>query len=869
MRLLLLIGLVMLGTPALACDSKPLKGYKGPCELDGWMGFSQRYFYTRPRHSEEGYKRWDLETGKVVAEGLTHEQAQNTPPEVLRYEYTRERKDDYLVLAEARDKPIALLAGRIGKTNEELIVYDLEKGEVIGTYDSNKNRRHDRYGRLQISPDGRYYTYQSYVRDAATGKGIAHIPITVEYAPDMVAAFGQNDRYRPTVIQRRATDSPDTTLASWKTPFLDNQGLYPVDEDRAWVFLRHYQKFGSDHSKVAHSSTGVLYLVNFSQGDVERRILFDAGESAYERELRDYMAAKFRYARDRFEDQVRALKTPPMYLLKESSSPKPGAVTLDGDRYLALQAAGRTLVYDLEANQPVGMFYSTIYKQYPDGNYGGPGVLMTQGLGPSPVKGSLSPFTAIWLPDSQTFLAQLHDTVYEFTPDGRHTGKTFKGKQALGYLGNRQVVTVDRKSRNNRFTLENLAVHDLDTGKQVRRLLKKTVDYSPLWLSVNGRYAVVARKKDEWLVIDTSSGDEITELDASSRALKLAHNGVVNMDDGTYRDFATLTDQKLAWAYKRDYRFLRFQGQYIVSYSEGKGIEVFDLGANRYITPIAIDTGMYQAASEYVYVPARNEVAVVASGGVATYGKFDDSGTPLPANAHLGGKRATGYLLDLDALSLSPIMVTALPWEDPLVAMKEAARAQKEREEEQRQRQAQARQQQLLAQEEALMANVDALVAQTPELDRLALFYPDGPIGPYVSDARKAQALVDYMKLWERPNYHSNTYGLIDVPFQFIEDMLPLMPTSYASQARSVMHQVRERQLTQQRLIERQAGWEKLKQAMSAEIQRSVNARPQQLESRDPVYEYQKKMMLEGKSNRPPCSSHNPCGPGDMFRAYD
>ena len=113
------------------CPSKAMQGYEGPCEVYGTMGAANRYFYTSTRRHflDRTYKKWDLETGQVVADNLSHRETLGIPKELQRYTYPQE--GELIVLAEARDIPIAVIAGEFAGEKSELMVVDLSKKKII------------------------------------------------------------------------------------------------------------------------------------------------------------------------------------------------------------------------------------------------------------------------------------------------------------------------------------------------------------------------------------------------------------------------------------------------------------------------------------------------------------------------------------------------------------------------------------------------------------------------------------------------------------------------------------------------------------------------------------------------------------------
>ena len=660
--------------------------------------------------------------------------------------------------------------------------------------------------------------------DFASFPPIANAGITVRTATDARARYllqkygGANDLSRIT-YRREEADGRTTLLKGW---FTINDGFYPVDHKTAWVFQHHDNDRDSDGAvNSVDSKVGALYLVDLDTGNRLRTIIFDKRDSPAEQRLREYIDLKLQYAREQFTAQVARLQSPEIFLLRPDNAVLLDTIFALDERLLEMRSADRVIVYDTIDRRPVSISHNpswiwTINSKYaPEKTY-----RIRAGLGTSP---------------------QLSDQA-----------SPIKGKFLIGRLTGSLVVVADNKG-NGEF--DDIEIWDTVRSARLRKLHGGKIRQ---WkISDSGRYLYIHGGGKHY-VYDTDSGDQVIKQEVP---LILAADGMINTSTADYTPFATMQPVKLAWKPGKDYRYKRFQGQYILSVARGQGIEVFDISANRYLTPMPLDPGLHDLNDStafrgmtMAYFPARNQLAVAMAGGVTGF-----------ASKQTQGKSASGYLLDLTTYDLEPINVNALPWEDPLLALREGSRENDRIEEERRREAALTRERQIRLQEEALMAQVEEEVSKYPAERQLALFLPEGPLGPYVGNERKARALEKHMAWWAQPNHHSNSYGLEGVPFAFLEDILPHLSEPWAAQVRSVLPGVRFRQLEDAKKLEQHMAVERMKENF-AQALRNYRAPPGAPSTLDRIHDYQRQHYLYGKAARDACSAANPCGPGNQFR---
>lgn len=315
----------------------------------------------------------------------------------------------------------------------------------------------------------------------------------------------------------------------------------------------------------------------------------------------------------------------------------------------------------------------------------------------------------------------------------------------------------------------------------------------------------------------------------------------------------------LTWNAKRKYDYLRIQDSYILTYAKDLGTEVFDIANNRYVTPMPLPL---QPNGDFLYLPKSNTLLAIDKLGRALYAGSGSAGSYKVA-LERNYKHVSGYSFDLDTFDLSPVMVNALAWEDPVVAYRERSRsalfAKREAEEAARVKAQRAREARLAKQEAALLAQVQDQIDAWPASERIELFYPTSPISAYISDKRRAQALAEHMDLWGGPEKRSPSFGLIRVPFYFIEDMIPHLPPEKADQARKVLPDVRERQLAMQKQIEEEEAikqmWSNLRMAISG--YKAPAGVPSTLERQR---NYSREHNLYKQSAYDACKSNSACG---------
>ncbi len=827
--------LSMISFKSLACGAnEPMRGYQGPCEIkEGRMSPDRRFFYTQA-YGSNVIKKWDLESGMVIKE-LSSFPRGIEEDDLLR-QYPRKKGDWFFVLAEARDKNVAMISGRIGKTEAAHILYDFDTNQVLWKsalpmpptdeeleeFRKRGSSMADNYHKAQVSPDASQFSAENSLFTLESGRSVSlNHRATVMFTPTVDAAF-RISMGKFAQLDKANFNNALKRYQGWFTPYGNDYaaGFYPLDEKTMWVFHKHSgrdprQVMESEQSKVAG-----LYLLDLTTGEKIRSVLFNKVLDDSEQQLHDYVKLKMKSATQMFSQKLSEVQTPRLFLLPEHKQVSSNVVTnlsLDDKRYVLLYASGRSVIYDLLQQKPITLFYEANYVNYSSGradDTAQPLRNVKNGLGPSPVQVDqyFRPQQAVWVDSSQTLLVPLNGNYHEYNLNGENLGTRLAGMVILAWLEQRQVIAASP----NKSELKKLAVFDLDTGKKVKDL-KANILKEPIWLSHSKQY-LVARTKNEHLVIDTRNGKKAAKLKADSFR-RFAYNGYLSQSSGTYTDFSTMEPVKLAWNSDRKYEYLRFQGNYILTFEKDLGMEVFDIAENRYVTPMPLPLNQY---GDLLYLSKSNTILAIDKLGNALFGESGSAGSYKVA-LERNSKHVSGYTFDLDTFDMSPVMINALPWEDPVVAYREKSRAalfaKREAEEAARVKAQREKEERLARQEAALLAQVQDQIDARPATERIELFYPTSPISAYISDKRRAQALADHMDVWSQPENHSASFGLFKVPFYFIEDMIPYLPEEKANQAKKVLPNVRRSQLAMQKQIEEAEAiermWSNLRMAIS------------------------------------------------------
>ncbi|MHA7833938.1 MAG: hypothetical protein ACX94A_05595 [Algiphilus sp.] len=142
---------------------------------------------------------------------------------------------------------------------------------------------------------------------------------------------------------------------------------------------------------------------------------------------------------------------------------------------------------------------------------------------------------------------------------------------------------------------------------------------------------------------------------------------------------------------------------------------------------------------------------------------------------------------------------------------------------------------------------------------------------------QKGRAIANQMRYWEQPNRQSATYGLREIPASWLQAVAPAVPNGYRQKLYNALPAIRSGQQRRAAIDERRASINRMNEAFAA-LARQISAEAQIDSSQvsdlpssnyNSVDAYQMEQYLRGKANRAPCSTSNPCGPSNMFRAYD
>ena len=161
--------------------------------------------------------------------------------------------------------------------------------------------------------------------------------------------------------------------------------------------------------------------------------------------------------------------------------------------------------------------------------------------------------------------------------------------------------------------------------------------------------------------------------------------------------------------------------------------------------------------------------------------------------------------------------------------------------------------------QQALNAQADA--------GNLDLFVNNPVFATLATPEQKGRAIMNHMKEAEIQYVINSYYGLQDYPTYYLGKYMGQIPEErYRSELSRVIRSLEARNaaraeaFAQAEAIDNMlAAFGRAMQEYSAPSSSSGNAQ----------YNTQLHQYLYGKASRAPCASDNPCGPGNMFRAYD
>ena len=593
------------------CSTELNNGFRGPCYLNCVISADRKFAYISIGHqwndrnidaeAEKTVKKYDLSTGTIV------EEFQQERFHLTFYDHVNQKgfpmAKSFEYIQQSPYGKIAFIDGKAPNGTKGKQVFDFQNNKTLWLMpkddrfyktEFNEPNTSKTYGdykfsrsKLRFSKDNNYFYLENEVIDLKAGTTIyaKNIGYSYLFKSDEVGGHFIYDRGKFYEYDERG---------KYITEFkgVENEDIYPIDSEKAWVFKRHHTDHHAFASKSSESKTAGLYLISLKDGELIDQILFDFQENI--ETLEEQAIAEEEYF---FQKQIMIQQKLPELEESKAFYNEMQQVNvfqqLNDDGLMFIGSACRGIMWDIRTGKPLRLSQCSNDLTY------------THGKGGMKVNAMISGAIEDKA-NKVTYINFAGNGIYKYNNQGGYEGLTIRDTYLKGINDKGQGIATKE---------EDILLINLNDGSTIRRLSKFNKDKQALLISEAANYFLIQDKNSKKI--------EVSYLDGRNN-LKVSFDKGINYAVAKrdlilgigYIDPFTFEEVDIGYKPKHNNAINSIVGDYLLSYVEGIGIEVFSLIEKKKVTSQPVFTDLFGTKfpniSKMAYIKGMRSILVVS-----------------------------------------------------------------------------------------------------------------------------------------------------------------------------------------------------------------------------------------------------------------